>query len=179
MHAGYVLGQFVEWQRQLKAHSDTPITVESTLSALSQWSSYYAQQQLSPYCSYYKQQQYAARVPQLEHLIKELECVSATCDSDCTTTNCSDRTVLSKWSAAVTGTSQQAHARLQQIARGRGEVNSQCRVAAERIITVHHQSTVEAPPLSLGMTTPVAAAVAATSQTTATAVEAAAAAAAA
>jgi hypothetical protein len=46
-------------------------------------------------------------------------------------------------------------------------VDSQCRLAAERTITSHHQSTVEAPPLSLGVTTPVAAAVA--PQTTATA----------
>jgi hypothetical protein len=115
MHAGYVLGEFIEWQRQLKQYSDAPITVDSTLSALRQWSSYYAQQQLSPDCSYYKQQQYAARVPQLEHLIKDLECVSAACDSDPTTVQHSDRSVLSKWSATVIGSSQQAHARVQQV----------------------------------------------------------------
>jgi hypothetical protein len=115
MHAGYVLSEVIEWQRQLKMHSDTPITVDNTLSALSQWSRYYAQQQLSPGCSYYKQQQYAARVPQLEHLIKELECVRTACDSDCTAANCSDRSILSQWSVAVIRTSQQAHARLQQV----------------------------------------------------------------
>jgi hypothetical protein len=114
MHAGYVLGEFTEWQRQLKQYYDSPITVGTTLLALSQWRSYYLQQQLSPDCSHYKQQQYAARAPQLEHMITELERIKVACDSD-TTARTSERSVLTKWSATVIRTSQLAHARLEQV----------------------------------------------------------------
>jgi hypothetical protein len=108
LYSGNLCNEFMHWQSELHAHTGatSAATVATSLHALSHWRSYYTQRQ---HC--------IARLPVIDHLIRELYRFNAVAEKCAarSDTVVNDNKVLYSWSTALVQESHAAYVRLKQV----------------------------------------------------------------